>query len=90
MLILGNFIGLIGNLLCALAPKISALVAGSVLIGLGSSMHQLGWACVGEIVPKKRRPVAMAIFETAISPASFLGSLIGNAISSVHRSASFD
>jgi MFS family permease len=78
LLILGNFISFIGNLICAVGPNVNAVIAGSVLVGLGSSMHQLGWACVGEIVPKKHRPFAMAIFECSISPASIFGSLIGN------------
>lgn len=64
----------------ALATNLTALIAGSVVIGLGSSMHQLGWAAVGEIVPKKHRPLAMGVYEGAISPASFLGALIGIAI----------
>ncbi len=80
LLILGNFICAIGSLICALAPHINAAIAGTVLIGLGSSMHQLGWACVGEIVPKKRRPLAMAVFECSVSPAAVFGSLIGDTI----------
>jgi len=77
LLILGNFIAGIGSLISAVAQSVNMVIAGAVLIGLGSSMHQLGWACVGEIVPKKHRPIAMAIFESSISPPSILGPLIG-------------
>jgi hypothetical protein len=40
-------------------------------------MYQIGWAAVGEIVPKKRRPLAIAIFEASVSPPGALGVLIG-------------
>jgi MFS family permease len=77
LLILGNFIVAVGNLISALAHNVNTIIAGAVLIGLGSSMHQLGWACVGEIVLKKHRLLAMGIFECSISPGAFLGPLIG-------------
>ena len=77
LLILGNFIGAIGNLISALAHNVNTVIAGAVLIGLGSSMHQLGWASVGEIVPKKHRPLSMGVFESCISPGAFLGPIIG-------------
>jgi MFS family permease len=61
VLIVGNLLALLGNLISALGKNINTLIGGSVFIGLGSSMHQIGWAAVGEIVPKKRRPLAIAI-----------------------------
>jgi len=77
LLILGNFIAGVGCLICAVAPNIDTAIAGTVFIGIGSSMHQLGWASVGEIVPKKRRPLAMACFECCVTPAAVFASLIG-------------
>jgi len=78
LLILGNLLGVVGNLVCAVAPNVNAVIAGAVIIGLSSSMHQLGWACIGEIVPKKHRPLAMGVFEGAISPGAAFGALLGN------------
>jgi MFS family permease len=77
LLILGNFIAAIGCLISALAKSVNMIIAGAVLIGLGSCMHQLAWACTGELVPKKHRPIAMSVLESSISPPSFLGPLIG-------------
>jgi MFS family permease len=77
VLIVGNLLGLLGNLISALGKNINTLIGGSVFIGLGSSMHQIRWAAVGEIVPKKRRPLAIAIFEVSASPPGALVALIG-------------
>jgi MFS family permease len=77
VLIVGNLFSILGNLISALGKNINTLIGGSVFIGLGSSMHQIRWAAVGEIVPKKRRPLAIAIFEVSVSPAGALGVLIG-------------
>jgi MFS family permease len=77
ILILGNLIGAIGCIVCATGQAISTLIVGSVLIGLGSSMDLLAWSAVGEIVPKKHRPVIIGFYEFAITPSALFAALIG-------------
>jgi MFS family permease len=76
-LILGDILGMAGTAVCATGHKIPTLIGGSVLIGAGSSMHQMAWACLSEVVPKKSRPMALGLLQTSIGPASAFGPLIG-------------
>jgi MFS family permease len=80
--IAGNLFGLLGNLISALGKNVNTLIGGAVFIGLGSSMHQIGWAAVGEIVPRKTRPLAIGLFEASVSPGGALGALIGKVMCS--------
>lgn len=76
-LILGDILGMAGTAVCATGHKIPTLIGGSVLIGAGSSMHQMAWACLSEVVPRKSRPMALGLLQTSIGPASAFGPLIG-------------
>lgn len=80
VLILGNILGMLGNLVSAVGQNVNTLIGGSVLIGLGSGMHQIGWAAVGEIVPRKTRPLAIGLFEASVSPGGATGALIAFAM----------
>jgi hypothetical protein len=40
-------------------------------------MHQNAWACLGEIVPRKSRAMALGIFQSSLAPGSAFGALIG-------------
>jgi MFS family permease len=77
LLILGNVLGVIGCIVSATATSITSLIVGAVIIGLNSSMDLLGWAAVGETVPKKYRPVAVSMYEAFVTPSAIFGSLIG-------------
>ncbi|OCK78235.1 trichothecene efflux pump [Lepidopterella palustris CBS 459.81] len=77
LLVLGNLIGGIGCIVSATGNAISTLIVAAVLIGLGSSMDLLAWAAVGEIVPKKQRPVVVGMYEFAITPSAIFAAFIG-------------
>ncbi|EXJ59300.1 uncharacterized protein A1O5_12181 [Cladophialophora psammophila CBS 110553] len=77
ILILGNVLGVLGCIVSATAKSISTLIVGAVILGLASSMDLLGWAAVGETVPKKYRPVAVGMYEVSITPSAIFGTLIG-------------
>lgn len=78
-LITGDILGIVGSAICATGHKIPVLIGGSVLIGAGSSMHQMAWACLSEVVPRRSRPMALGALQTSIGPASAFGPLIGYA-----------
>ena len=77
ILILGNAVGVIGCIISATATSITVLIVGAVFLGFASSMDLLGWAAVGETVPKKYRPVALGMYEVTITPSTIFAVLIG-------------
>lgn len=68
---------MIGNIICATGHNINTLIGGGVIIGIGTAAHQNGWSCVGEIVPKRSRGVALGLLEASFAPASVFAGLIG-------------
>ena len=76
-LLLGNALAIIGCALGATAQSVNTVIGGSALIGVGGSMQQLAWTCLGELVPKRDRGMALGFLETSILPASTFGPVIG-------------
>ncbi|KAI9743687.1 MAG: hypothetical protein M1818_003003 [Claussenomyces sp. TS43310] len=77
VLICGSVLAAIGHLISATAHRINTVIGGAVLIGAGSAMHQVCWSCLGEVVPRKKRPMALGVFEASVFPGSAFGALIG-------------
>jgi MFS family permease len=77
ILIAGNSFAAIGCVISATAQSVNAVIGGVVLIGIGSAGHQVAWGCIGEVVPRNYRPIAIAAFESSVTPASVAGALIG-------------
>jgi MFS family permease len=77
ILIAGNLIAGIGNIIAASAHSVNTVIGGVVLIGVGSAGHQVAWSCIGEVVPRNCRPVAIGVFEASVTPLSITGALIG-------------
>lgn len=75
-LLVGNVIGIVGCILAATSKNVNTCIGGNTLIGIGGSMHQLAWTCLGEVVPKRSRGLALGLFETSLIPASVFGSII--------------
>jgi MFS family permease len=69
ILIAGNSFAAIGCIISATAQSVNAVIGGVVLIGIGSAGHQVAWGCIGEVVPRNYRPIAIA--------ACVAGALIG-------------
>lgn len=76
-LILGDILGCVGCAISATGHSVRILIGGAVLIGAGSSMHQMAWTCLSEVVPRRSRPMALGLLQTSIGPASAFGPLIG-------------
>lgn len=79
-LLLGNVLSVIGCLISATTHRVDVVIGGAAFIGAGSSMHQLAWSALSEMVPRKSRSVALGIFMMSISVTSSFGALIGNLI----------
>ncbi|KAF2493645.1 trichothecene efflux pump, partial [Lophium mytilinum] len=79
-ILFGNLCGLIGCAICATAHSIPVAIGGGVFIGVASTLQQLAWTAVGEIVPRKDRGLALGLFEmcavTNISEGLFLKTYI--------------
>jgi hypothetical protein len=66
----------------AVGQNVNTVIGGSVLIGVGSSGHQVSWSCIGEIVPRNYRSIVIGFFEASAVPASAFGALIGKLLPS--------
>lgn len=82
ILIAGNLIAAIGCIVAAVGQNVNTVIGGSVLIGVGSSGHQVSWSCIGEVVPRNYRSMAIGFFEASAVPASAFGALIGKLLPS--------
>ena len=75
--LLGNMISLVGNALAAKSTSLGMVIAGTTLISSAAAMHQIGFAAISEVVPRKRRPLAQGLFQSSLSIASATGPIIG-------------
>lgn len=76
-LLVGNALALVGCAIAATAHQINTVIGGCVLIGLGSGLHQIAWAALAEIVPRRSRSVASGYFETSLGFVQVFGAVIG-------------
>lgn len=75
-LIGGQFLGLIGAIVCATAKNIPTVIGGSALCGLAASVQLTFSFVIAELVPNRLRPLVNAgIFITTLPFAAF-GALI--------------
>lgn len=73
-LIGGQFLGLIGAIVCATAKNVPTVIGGSVLCGLAASVQLTFSFVIAELVPNKMRPTVNAgIFLTTFPFAAFGG-----------------
>ncbi|KAK1762784.1 trichothecene efflux pump [Phialemonium atrogriseum] len=79
-LLIGNVIAAVGCAVAATAHSVKTVIGASCLIGIASSMHQLAWSCLGELVPKRSRGFALGIFQLSLLPAAGFSPIIGNAM----------
>lgn len=76
----GNCLAIIGTAVAATGKDINTLIGAGVLIGMASSMRQLAWACLGELIPRRSRGLAFACLQASLSPAPAFGPLIGESL----------
>lgn len=83
-LLIGNVIGAVGCAVAATAKNVNTVIGASVIIGIGSAMHQLAWSCLAELVPKNKRSLALGVFQTTLTPSSVFAPVVGMSSSSIH------
>jgi MFS family permease len=76
-ILIGNICGVIGCAVAATANHVNVVIGGGVFIGIASTLQQLAWTGVGEMVPKKYRGLALGIFEMASVPPGAFGAIMG-------------
>lgn len=76
-ILVGNALSIIGVIIAATAQSVNVVIGGCAIIGVASSMRQLAWSALGEIVPKRLRGVAFSMLQMSISIAPAFGPLIG-------------
>jgi len=78
-LLLGNISGIAG---CAIAATADAagrniIIGAGGLIGIASSQHQLAWAGLAEVGPRRSRGLALGLFQCSLFPAAAFGPIVG-------------
>lgn len=76
-LLIGNTMGIVGTAVSANARTVPTVIGAGVLIGIASSMHQLAWSCLGEVVPKRSRALALGLFQGSMVPSAVFAPIIG-------------
>lgn len=78
-LLLGNISGIAGYAIAATANATSRniIIGAGGLIGIASCQHQLAWAGLGEIVPRRSRGLALGLFQASLFPAAAFGPVVG-------------
>ncbi|KAF2817035.1 trichothecene efflux pump [Mytilinidion resinicola] len=77
ILFVGNVFGIIGAIVAATSKDVNTMIAGGTFLGMANAMHQVAWACLGEVVPKRSRGFAFGFFESSIACGTVIGPLIG-------------
>ncbi|KAI8942463.1 hypothetical protein NX059_000531 [Plenodomus lindquistii] len=77
--ICGNFLGILGAIVCATAQSVNTLIGGNVLLGLATSVQTSGPFILGELIPMKHRFFATGMMYTWVIPGSVFGPAISYA-----------
>ncbi|EXJ90159.1 hypothetical protein A1O3_03228 [Capronia epimyces CBS 606.96] len=75
-LLAGNALALVGTAVAATAKTVNTAIVGGSFIGVATSMRQLAWACLGEIVPKRDRGLAFGFLQQSLGAAAAFGPVI--------------
>ncbi|GAB7356262.1 hypothetical protein MBLNU459_g7073t1 [Dothideomycetes sp. NU459] len=75
----GSVLSLIGCAVAATANSVNVIIIGVSFTGVGCSMHQLAWTCLGEIIPNKRRSLAFGFVETSLGTVAAFSAIIAYA-----------
>ncbi|KAJ9271524.1 hypothetical protein DTO212C5_2316 [Paecilomyces variotii] len=80
VLLVANFLFLVGSLVCALAINLPMILAGRVIQGVGGGgLIVLGNICVTDLFSVRERPMYYGIFGATWAIAGALGPIIGGA-----------
>ncbi|OAA54358.1 Fungal trichothecene efflux pump [Niveomyces insectorum RCEF 264] len=70
-MIIGAVISTIGAIVGATAHSINGMIASGVLFGLGGGIQEMVFSCMQEMVPNRRRFLALGVYEFGNMPAMF-------------------
>ncbi|KAL2219390.1 putative transporter [Thermoascus aurantiacus ATCC 26904] len=80
ILLMANFIFLVGSLICALAVNLPMIIAGRAIQGVGGGgLIVLGNICVSDLFSVRERPMYYGLFGATWAVAGALGPIIGGA-----------
>ncbi|KAF9882945.1 hypothetical protein FE257_004856 [Aspergillus nanangensis] len=82
----GSVLGLIGCIVCAVAPNVGSLIGGTTLIGLGASSQISVIFVIAELVPMKHRFLANGFVYIWAAPFTGMGPAISYAFVVYHQS----
>jgi MFS family permease len=80
LFLFANCIAAVGTIVSATSTTVNQMIAGSVIMGLGSSVHQLSFACVSELVPRKHRPFATGCVQACMAVTAATSPISGSLI----------
>jgi MFS family permease len=83
-ILLGNVFSGVGGIVGATANSINTLIGAGCLIGVGVALHQLSFASVSELVPKRSRGISLGVMEGALAPVTAFATLIGYSLAEYH------
>ena len=83
----GNFVALLGIIVCATAQSVDSLIVGSAIYGLGETVQLSFNVALGELVPNKYRPAVMSFVFLTNAPFATFGPIIGSSPASLTRSS---
>ncbi|KAI0433868.1 fungal trichothecene efflux pump [Xylaria sp. FL1042] len=78
--IIGNFVALIGIIVCSTAQNVNSLIVGSTIYGIGETVQLSFNVAIGELVPNKYRPLVLSFIFGTSAPIAGIGSVISRAI----------
>ncbi|GAW11571.1 hypothetical protein ANO14919_009180 [Xylariales sp. No.14919] len=78
--IIGNFVALVGIIVCSTAQNVNSLIIGSTIYGIGETVQLSFNVAIGELVPNKHRPLVLSFIFGTSAPIAGIGSVISRAI----------
>ncbi|KAJ9133363.1 Fungal trichothecene efflux pump [Coniochaeta hoffmannii] len=72
----GNFVALLGIIVCATAQSVDSLIVGSAIYGLGETVQLSFNVALGELVPNKYRPAVLSFVFLTNAPFATFGPII--------------
>lgn len=67
LMIAANVFCIVGAIIWATAKSVNMFIVGSAINGFGAGIHQISYASISELVPRKHRPLALGIYQTLLA-----------------------
>lgn len=80
----GNGFCFVGSIIMATSKSVNMFIAGSALTGFGAGIHQISYASVSELVPRKSRPFYLALFQGCLAATASVSPIAGLLLAKNH------